>query len=128
MKRMIDLTHQAGVHVFHHNDGNCRRILPELVAAGIDLLNPIQWRAPGMDRESLKAEFGARIIFHGGMDNQKTLPFGTAAEVKQEVQDNLRLLGQGGGYILAPCHNIQAITPPENVVAMYETCCELGRS
>ena len=128
MKRMIDLTHQAGVHVFHHNDGNCRRILPELVAAGIDLLNPIQWRAPGMDRESLKAEFGARIIFHGGMDNQKTLPFGTAAEVKQEVQDNLRLLGQGGGYILAPCHNIQAITPPENVVAMYETCYELGRS
>jgi uroporphyrinogen decarboxylase len=127
MKRMIALSHQAGVSVFHHNDGNCRRILPELVEAGIDLLNPIQWRTPGMDRESLKAEFGERLIFHGGMDNQQTLPFGTVADVRREVEDSLRLLGKGGGYILAPCHNIQAITPPENIVAMYEACRELGQ-
>jgi uroporphyrinogen decarboxylase len=128
MKRMIDLSHQAGAAVFHHNDGNCRRILPDLVQAGIDILNPIQWRTPGMDRESLKAEYGLSLVFHGGMDNQRTLPFGSVDDVRREVEDNLRLLGRGGGYILAPCHNIQAITPPENVVALYEACRELGRA
>ena len=60
------------------------------------------------------------------MDNQYTLPFGTVDDVRREVEDNLRILGAGGGYILAPCHNIQAITPVENVVAMYETARELG--
>ena len=79
-----------------------------------------------MEREGLKRDFGAQIIFHGAMDNQYTLPFGTVEEVRQEVADNLEILGAGGGYILAPCHNLQAITPVENVVAMYETAYELG--
>ncbi len=121
MVRIIDLAHEAGAYVFHHNDGNCRRIIPDMVAAGIDVLNPIQWRARGMEREGLKRDFGDRLVFHGAMDNQYTLPFGTVAEVRQEVLDNLRILGEGGGYILAPCHNIQAVGPAENVVAMYET-------
>jgi len=121
MKRIIDLAHEAGAFVFHHNDGNCRRILPELIEAGIDLLNPVQWRCPGMEREGLKKDFGDRILFHGAMDNQYTLPFGTVEDVRKEVLDNIRILGEGGGYILAPCHNIQPLTPPENVVAMYET-------
>ena len=128
MKRVIDLAHEAGAFVFHHNDGNCRRIIPDMVGAGIDALNPIQWRARGMERQGLKRDFGDRVIFHGAMDNQYTLPFGTVEEVRQEVQDNLRILGAGGGYILAPCHNIQAVSPPENIVAMYETCYELGWS
>jgi uroporphyrinogen decarboxylase len=128
MRRMIDLSHEAGAHVFHHNDGDCRRILPDLVEAGIDILNPIQWRTPGMDRAGLKAEFGSRLVFHGAMDNQWTLPFGRPDDVRREVEDNLRLLGEGGGYILAPCHNIQALTPPENVVAMYQAGYELGKS
>ncbi len=126
MKRMIDLAHQGGARVFHHDDGNCRRILPDLIALGIDLLNPIQWRCPGMEREALKSDFGKAIILHGGMDNQFTLPFGTVDDVRREVLDNLRILGTGGGYILAPCHNIQALTPPENVVALYETGREYG--
>lgn len=126
MKRMMDLVHQAGAFVFHHNDGNCRPILPDLIQAGIDILNPIQWRSKGMDREGLKRDFGDKLVFHGAMDNQYTLPFGTVEEVRQEVLDNLRILGAGGGYILAPCHNIQPITAPEKVVAMYETCYENG--
>ena len=126
MKRMIDLVHEAGAFVFHHNDGNCRRIIPDMIEAGIDILNPIQWRAKGMDREGLKRDFGDKLVFHGAMDNQYTLPFGTVEEVRQEVLDNLRILGEGGGYILAPCHNIQAVSPPENIVAMYETCYEYG--
>ena len=60
------------------------------------------------------------------MDNQYTLPFGTVDEVRQEVLDNLRILGAGGGYILAPCHNIQAVSPPENIVAMYKMAYEHG--
>jgi uroporphyrinogen decarboxylase len=126
MKRMIDLAHQAGAFVFHHNDGNVLQILPEMVDAGIDLLNPIQWRADGMDRQMLKQTYGDKLIFHGAVDNQYTLPFGTVAEVEQEVLDNIRILGAGGGYILAPCHNIQSITPVENVIAMYEMAYRYG--
>lgn len=126
MKRIIDLAHEAGAYVFHHNDGNCRRILPDMIEAGIDLLNPIQWRCKDMEREGLKRDLGDRLIFHGAVDNQYTLPFGTVDEVRQEVDDNLRILGEGGGYILAPCHNIQAVSPPENIVAMYETCYQHG--
>lgn len=126
MKRMIDLAHQAGAFAFHHNDGNCRRIIPDMIEAGIDLLNPIQWRSTGMDRRELKRDFGDKVIFHGAMDNQHTLPFGSSAAVRQEVLENLSILGKGGGYILAPCHNIQPITPPENIVAMYEAGYEYG--
>jgi uroporphyrinogen decarboxylase len=126
MKRMIDLAHQAGAFVFHHNDGNCSRIIPDMTAAGIDILNPIQWRSTGMDRRGLKRDFGSQIIFHGAMDNQRTLPFGSCEDVRREVLENLSILGRGGGYILAPCHNIQPITPPENIVAMYEAGREYG--
>ncbi|MEJ5296861.1 MAG: uroporphyrinogen decarboxylase family protein, partial [Armatimonadota bacterium] len=126
MKRMMDLTKQHGSFVFHHSDGAIRDILPDLIEAGIQILNPVQWRCRGMEREGLKRDFGDRLIFHGGVDNQQTLPFGTVEDVRQEVLDNLRILGDGGGYILAPCHNIQAVGPAENVVAMYETGYEYG--
>lgn len=126
MKRMIDLAHSAGAFVFHHNDGAIRSIIPNMIEAGIDMLNPIQWRCKGMERERLKIDFGDRLIFHGGVDNQQTLPFGSVSDVQNEVADNLRILGRDGGYILAPCHNIQTVSPPENIVALYETGYELG--
>ena len=126
MQRMMDLAHSAGVFVFHHSDGAIRPMLPDMIDAGIDVLNPIQWRCAGMERERLKADFGTRIAFHGAMDNQYTLPFGSIDEVRQEVVDNIELLGAGGGYILAPCHNIQSVGPAENIVAMYETAYESG--
>jgi len=121
MKRIINLAHQAGAYVFHHDDGACHDIIPDMIEAGIDVLNPIQWRCKGMGREGLKRDFGDVLVFHGGVDNQYTLAFGTESQVREEVIDNLRILGDGGGYILAPCHNIQAVSPPENIVAMYET-------
>lgn len=120
MKRMIDLAHHYGVYVFHHSDGAIRKILPEIIEAGIDILNPIQWRCKGMDRERLKRDFGDKVIFHGGMDNQYTLAFGSEKEVRQEAKDNLSILGKDGGYILAPCHNIQPVTPIRNILAMYD--------
>jgi uroporphyrinogen decarboxylase len=128
MRRMIELVRQAGVAVFHHSDGAVRKIIPDMIDAGIQVLNPIQWRCKGMERDALKKDFGDSLVFHGGVDNQQTLAFGSVEEVRREVLDNLRILGAGGGYILAPCHNIQAVSPPENVVAMYETAYEYGWS
>jgi uroporphyrinogen decarboxylase len=126
MTRMIDLAHSAGAYAFFHSDGAVRRIIPDMIEAGINVLNPIQWRCTGMEREGLKRDFGDQIIFHGGVDNQQTLPFGTVDDVREEVATNIEILGKGGGYIIAPCHNIQANTPPENIVTLYETGYELG--
>ena len=127
MKRMIDLAHQAGAYAFFHSDGSIREIIPDMVKAGIDVLNPIQWRCKGMNRAELKRDFGQLVVFHGGVDNQQTLAFGTPEDVHAEVIHNIEVLGAGGGYILAPCHNIQVISPPENVVAMYETGYHYGK-
>ena len=126
MKRMMDLAHDAGAYVFFHTDGSVRPILPDMIAAGIDVLNPIQWRAKDMARDALKRDFGEQVVFHGGVDNQYTLAFGSVTEVRQEVREDLEILGRQGGYILAPCHNIQAVSPPENIVAMYEAGYEHG--
>ncbi len=126
MKRMMELAHQAGAFVFFHSDGAVRKIIPDMIEAGIDVLNPIQWRCNGMEREALKRDFGERLIFHGGVDNQYTLAFGSVEEVRQEVIRNIRILGKDGGYLLAPCHNIQPVSPVENIIAMYETGYEYG--
>jgi len=101
MKRMIELADAAGAFAFHHTDGASRKIIPDMIEAGIDVLIPIQWRCRGMEREGLKLDFGDRLIFRGGVDNQYTVAFGSE-EVRQEVIDNLRILGEVGGYILAP--------------------------
>jgi len=126
MKKIIDFIHSQGAYAFHHNDGSIRRILPDMIAAGIDILNPIQWRSKNMDRRQLKKDFGQKVVLHGAMDNQHTLPFGKESDVRAEVLENLQILGDGGGYILAPCHNIQPITPLENILVMYETGYEYG--
>lgn len=120
MAALCELVHGYGARVFHHDDGAIRPLIPELIEAGIDILNPIQWRCRNMDRAALAADFGARVIFHGGVDNQETLPFGTADQVREQVRENLRLFNGGRGYIVAPCHNVQANTPTENIAALYE--------
>ena len=126
MKKIIDLAHQANIFVFHHNDGSILKIVPDMIALGIDILNPIQWRCAGMDRSLLKKRFGSHIVIHGGMDNQHTIPFGTAENVRAEVIENFNILGKNGGYILAPCHNIQSNSPVENILTLYRTGYELG--
>jgi uroporphyrinogen decarboxylase len=125
MIRMIDLVHGYGVKVFHHDDGAMRPMLPELVDMGIDVLNPVQWRCKGMERDALARDFGARIGFHGAVDNQQTLPYGTPAEVRAEVRENIALF-RDAPYIVAPCHNLQANTSTENVLALYEAVRDFG--
>ena len=127
MQRFIDLCHAHGIAVFHHDDGSCRAFLPDLVGMGIDILNPIQHNCPGMDMRELKRDFGSRICFHGGVDNQQILPFGSPEQVRQEVRDCIdSMAGDGTGYILAPCHNLQAVSPMENIIAMFDEAWNYG--
>jgi len=113
--------------VFFHCCGAIRPLIPDLVEIGVDVLNPIQPRAEGMDARLLKAEFGDRVCFHGGIDIQQTLPQGSIIDVRNEVESKISTLAPGGGYILAPAHIIQPDTPPENILALYETARKLGR-
>ncbi|MBE3069169.1 MAG: uroporphyrinogen-III decarboxylase-like protein [Planctomycetes bacterium] len=127
-KRMADLARSFAVHIMYHTDGAARDVIPDLIGVtGIEVLNPIQWRCPGMEREGLVRDFGDRIAFHGAVDNQQTLPFGSPGDVRQEVLDNLRLFAWPARWICAPCHNLQSVSPTENIVAMYETVYENGR-
>ena len=126
-RRCIELAKEYGIRVLHHDDGAMRAFLPDLVEMGIDVLNPVQWVCPGMDRAALKRDFGRRIAFHGGVENQRILPFGTPEEVRSEVRDCIdQLASDGTGYILCPCHNLQAGTPVENILAMYDEARRYG--
>ena len=125
-KRMADLARSHGIHIFYHTDGSARDVIPRLLdVTGIEILNPIQWRCPGMEREGLVRDFGNRVIFHGAVDNQQTLPFGTVGDVRAEVLDNIRIFS-GARWICAPCHNLQPVTPTANIIAMYQTIYDYG--
>ncbi|NQT60019.1 MAG: uroporphyrinogen-III decarboxylase-like protein [Bacteroidetes bacterium] len=126
MKKMMNLLHQDNIFVMTHSDGAVRDAIPGLINCGMDVLNPVQWRCTGMEREGLKRDFGNQIIFYGGVDNQITLPFGSVADVRKEVIDNINILGDGGGYILAPCHNLQSVSPVENIITLFETAYHEG--
>jgi len=126
--KMAELARSYGIHVMYHTDGAARPFLPDLIdRVGIEVLNPIQWRCPGMERERLVADFGDRIIFHGSIDNQQTLAFGSVDDVVREVRQSVRIY-QNARWICAPCHNLQPVSPTDNIVAMYETIHEVGSS
>lgn len=99
----------------HHTCGAVRSLIPFMIERGLDILQSLQPEASDMDPWKLKAEFGSRLAFHGGISIQKTLPFGTPEDVKSEVRTKVEALAPGGGYILCTSHNIQADTPIENV-------------
>ena len=112
---------------FIHSCGSVRALLPEFIAAGFDVLNPVQCSAACMAPQELKQEFGDRVTFWGGgVDTQKTLPFGTVEDVRNEVRSRVRIFGKGGGFVFNSIHNVQAGVPIENVLAMYETVREFG--
>jgi uroporphyrinogen decarboxylase len=119
LKRMIDHAHSLGLKFMAHSCGAIRPLIPDLIELGVDLLDPIQVAAEGMEPGGLKRDFGDKIAFHGGVCTQHTLPFGTPKEVEEAVLNRVATLGAGGGYILASSHDISADTPPENIVAMY---------
>ncbi len=107
---------------FIHSCGSVYALIPDFIAAGFDILNPVQCSAAEMDPTRLKKQFGDRIVFWGGsIDTQKTLPFGTPDAVRTEVIERIKIFGPGGGFVFNAIHNIQAKTPVENLVALFET-------
>jgi hypothetical protein len=107
---------------FKHSCGAVEKFVPSFIEAGFDILNPVQCSAAGMDPQTLKSRYGERIVFWGGgVDTQRTLPFGTPDEVRREVEERCRIFGRGGGFVFNTVHNVQARTPVANVVAMVET-------
>jgi uroporphyrinogen decarboxylase len=120
LKRIIDVCHAAGVKFMLHSCGAVRPLIPDFIALGVDILDPIQVAATGMDPAGLKRDFGDRIAFHGGLCTQRTLPFGSPDEVREAVLDRVATLGARGGYILASSHDISADTRAENILAMYD--------
>ncbi len=128
LKAQIEaIKENAEVKVLMHCDGAILPIMDDLIEIGVDILNPIQTVVKGLeDTQALKAQYGHRICFHGAIDVQQVLPNLTPAEIRQEVAKRIHDLGPGGGYILAPCHNINIDIPVENVIAMFEAAQEFG--
>jgi uroporphyrinogen decarboxylase len=112
----------SDARVLLHSCGSVAPMISDMIDTGIDALNPVQVSADNMDPAKLKADFGDRLAFWGGIDTQDVLPFKTAAEVEDYVNFIIKTLGKGGGYVLSTVHNIQEQVPPENIVAMFEAC------
>jgi uroporphyrinogen decarboxylase len=109
-----------------HSCGSVRPFMEDWIEMGLDALDPIQVGAKDMDSAELNEEFGDRLVFHGGIDTQQVLPFGTPEDVRQEVRKRIKDLAPGGGYIVAPIHNVQGDVPPENLIAMRDAVEEFG--
>ena len=119
---LCDYVHRhSGMKTFLHSCGSIRALLPDLIDAGYDIINPVQTTCLGMEPETLKADFGKDICFWGGgCDTRTVLPTGTPAEVKDHVKRRLDILLPGGGFVFNTVHNILADVPPQNIVAMFE--------
>lgn len=112
---------------FIHSCGSVWALVDDFIAAGFDALNPVQCSAAHMNPYDLKRKFGNRITFWGGgVDTQRTLPFGSPQDVRAEARERIRAFGHGGGFVFAAVHNIQALVPAENVLAFYKTAGEFG--
>jgi len=109
----------------YHTCGAVRRLIPDFIEMGVDILNPIQVSAQGMEPAGLKRDFGHALCFHGALDIQAVLSQGTPDQVRAEVARLCHVLGQGGGFILAPTNNVMPETPIENVLALYEAVQEV---
>ncbi|MCL5674471.1 MAG: hypothetical protein M1501_01835 [Candidatus Omnitrophica bacterium] len=119
--KMNRVIHNFGSKVIYHSDGAVMDAVEGLLEMGIDVLQALQFDAKGMDPSILKERFGDRLCFEGGVSVQSTLPFKKPEDVRDEVIKLISILGKNGGYILGPSHAIQAGTPPENILTMFET-------
>lgn len=122
-RRVNDWVHtHTNWKTFMHSCGAITALLPDIIDAGFDIINPVQCSATGMDPQMLKDKFGDRITFWGGgIDTQKTLPFGSPDEIRQQARERISIFGRDGGFVFNTVHNVQAATPAENLMALYET-------
>ena len=127
-KIIKSIKRKADVYLLFHCCGSIYHFIPDLIEVGVDALNPVQVSAKGMDTQRLKEEFGNKLTFWGGgCDTQSVLPFGTPEDVANEVRRRIKDLAPGGGFVFTQVHNVQAGTPPENIVAMLRTANEYGK-
>ena len=116
------------IHIMYHSDGAIQDVIPDLIDLGIDIINPVQFTAKGMDVQKLKKTFGKDLVFWGGgVDTQRTLPAGHPEEVRAEVRRQIEALAPGGGFVFSTVHNIQDDVPVENIMAMWETLQKYGK-
>jgi uroporphyrinogen decarboxylase len=127
-KRLFEaIRARTDARIFYHGCGAVYELIPHLIELGVDIVNPVQVSAQGMDSARLKKAYGEDIVFWGGgVDTQRVLPFGTPAEVRDEVKRRIDDLAPGGGFVFAAVHNIQAFVPPENIEAAYDTALTYG--
>jgi uroporphyrinogen decarboxylase len=118
--KIVDMAHSHGVKVMFHSCGAIFSIIPSIINTGVDILDPIQVTADGMEPKLLKDKYGDRLCFHGSIDTQYLLPKGTADDVAENVKKMFNLLGKGGGFILSPSHILQNDVPLENVKSLYQ--------
>jgi uroporphyrinogen decarboxylase len=128
-RRLNDYVHQnTSLKTWYHSCGSVYALIPTFIEMGVDILNPVQTSAANMEPERLEREFGGKIVFWGGgVDTQRTLPFGSPDEVREQVKERLRIFAPGGGFVFTTVHNIQTGVPADNLVAMYETVADHGR-
>jgi uroporphyrinogen decarboxylase len=128
-RRLVEaIKKKTDAKLFYHSCGATYELIPDLIELGFDILNPVQVSAAGMDTGRLKRDFGKDIVFWGGgVDSQHVLPFEKPAKVVDEVKRRIDDLAPGGGFVFASIHNIQAMVPPENIVAAFDTALEHGR-
>ncbi|MGQ1890547.1 uroporphyrinogen decarboxylase family protein [Thermophagus sp. OGC60D27] len=127
IEKFISIPNDLGVKFYMHSCGGVRKLIPEFIALGADVLDPIQTRAAGMAPDGLKKDFGQMISFSGGLDEELLLRKGTPHRIKEGVKELLNIMAPGGGFILGPSHKLKVETPVENVIAMYEAVKEYGR-
>jgi hypothetical protein len=127
-KQLNDWVHKNTTwKTFIHSCGSVAALIPDFIQAGFDVINPVQTTAADMEARSLKQRFGKDIVFWGGgVDTQHTLPFGTPDEVRTQVKERMRIFGPAGGFVFNTVHNVQARTPVENILAMYQTVRDHG--
>jgi uroporphyrinogen-III decarboxylase len=127
-KRVNDWIHDnTGWKVFKHSCGSVERFLSSFIESGFDILNPVQCSAADMEPARLKAEYGGdQVFWGGGVDTQRTLPFGAPAEVREQVLRRCEIFARGGGFVFTTIHNVQARTPVENIVAAIEAVHEFN--
>jgi uroporphyrinogen decarboxylase len=126
-QRLVDQAKSYGLKVMFHSCGAIREAIPLIIEVGVDVLDPVQAGAAGMAPAGLKAEFGDRLAFHGGLDTQGVLPFGSALDVAAATTRLVEAMKPGGGYIFGPSQELQPDVPLDNILAMYRTCREVGQ-
>ena len=126
-KKLFDHIHsKTRAKIYFHSCGSVVKLIPDLIDAGVDILNPVQISAAGMDPVYLKKEFGKDICFWGGgIDTQKILPTGTKKQIQDQVKRNTEIFGKDGGFVFCTVHNVQNDVPVENFVTMWETLMEV---